>query len=70
MTLEHDERYPIQFADGTATVYITDLFEHRYTDYATAADLLVFCLLCGNYGCTDSAQGARYQKRWKANCGF
>jgi len=34
--------YPIQFADGTATVYINDLFEHRYTDYATAADLLVF----------------------------
>ena len=32
----------LQFADGTATVYITDLFEHRYTDYATAADLLVF----------------------------
>lgn len=44
---EHDgwstmNAYPIQFADGTATVYITDLFEHRYTDYATAADLLVF----------------------------
>ena len=39
---EHDgwstmNAYPIQFADGTATVYITDLFEHRYTDYATAA---------------------------------
>jgi signal transduction histidine kinase len=44
---EHDgwstmNAYPIQFADGTATVYITDLFEHRYTDYAIAADLLVF----------------------------
>lgn len=44
---EHDgwrtmTAYPVQFADGTATVYINDLFEHRYTDYATAADLLVF----------------------------
>lgn len=34
--------YPLTFSDGTATVYINDLFEHRYTDYATYLDLLIF----------------------------
>ena len=36
--------YAIQFADGTATVYINDLFEHRYTDRATLVDLVLFFL--------------------------
>ena len=36
--------YTIQFADGTATAYINDLFEHRYTDRATLVDLMLFFL--------------------------
>jgi len=36
--------YTIQFADGTATAYINDLFEHRYTDRATLVDLVLFFL--------------------------
>lgn len=36
--------YPLVFQDGTATVYIWDLFEHRYTDYATYLNLLLFFL--------------------------
>ena len=47
--VEHDglaamTPYTIQFADGTATAYINDLFEHRYTDRATLVDLMLFFL--------------------------
>jgi len=36
--------YKLIFTDGEAVAFINDLFEHRYTDYATYMNLLAFFL--------------------------
>lgn len=36
--------YQLSFRDGNATVFISDLFEHRYYDYATYLNLAIFFL--------------------------
>lgn len=43
-SLSLNNSYTLTFCDGEALVFISDLFAHRYTDYATYLNLVIFFL--------------------------